>query len=87
MRDGVPDTLLGKPLFVTTAPALGVPAAGVAVAAFVSMSCVKVRLVNNQELITYVNIPNKPGEIGLRVRQNGDFGFATQGGAGREMHG
>ena len=86
MRDGVPDTLLGKPLFVTTAAALGAPAAGVVVAAFVSMSTVKVRLVNNQELITYVNIPTKPGEIGLRVLQNGDFGFAPQGVALLKMH-
>jgi HK97 family phage major capsid protein len=86
MRDGVPDTLLGKPLFVSTAPALQSPAAAATVAVFASAGSLAIRLVNNQRLVRYADVPTKPDQTGLRVFQSGDFGFLPAGVAVLKFH-
>lgn len=77
IADDAPDTLLGKPVFVTDG--LTAPASGAVSAVIASAECLKVRIVTDKRLTRYANLPNKRDQVGLEEFVNSDFDFVPSG--------
>ena len=73
MRDDVPDTLLGWPIFAVVG--LPTPATGVVSGIAASASALAIRDVNNRRIARYSNQPNWPDQVGIRMFTNGGFNF------------
>lgn len=77
IADDAPDTLLGKPVFVTEG--LTAPGSGVVSAVIASAECLKVRIVTDKRLTRYANLPAKRDQVGLEEFVNADFDFVPSG--------
>jgi HK97 family phage major capsid protein len=77
LRDDMPDTLLGWPIFITGD--LATPAAGAVSGVAASAEALIIRDITGADggkrIARYTNIPTHPDQFGLRMFANGDFAF------------